>query len=148
VGELREVHERQFHLFIVSHDMTFFEHIHPEMLKPVHGCIPYDTWHDAGCLSILMDRFLLRPGRHAADPSRRHLYRGYPAFYRILRMRRAQLTPDADAGEAGNRYACASRLFQPGYISGFKQSRDLRSLNRRKTGDRSRSGAIPGRCQM
>src|SRR5258708_39594762 len=33
VVNFETVHERQFHLFIVSHDMTFFEHIHPEMLK-------------------------------------------------------------------------------------------------------------------
>ncbi|MBM3819757.1 MAG: hypothetical protein FJW14_12195 [Acidimicrobiia bacterium] len=31
VGSFATVHDRQFHLFVVSHDLTHYDHIHPEM---------------------------------------------------------------------------------------------------------------------
>ena len=30
VAALEEIHERRFHLFVVSHDLAFFDHVHPQ----------------------------------------------------------------------------------------------------------------------
>ena len=34
------VHERQYHLFVISHDMTQFQHIHPELQPATVGLQP------------------------------------------------------------------------------------------------------------
>jgi hypothetical protein len=51
------VHERQYHLFVISQDMTHFQHIHPE-LRPDGTWVIEVTLPKAGYYKVLSD-FLL-----------------------------------------------------------------------------------------
>ena len=48
------VHERQYHLFVISHDMTQFQHIHPE-LQPDGTWVIDVTLPKAGYYKVLSD---------------------------------------------------------------------------------------------
>jgi len=48
------VHERQYHLFVISHDMTRFQHIHPE-LQPDGTWVIDVTLPKAGYYKVLSD---------------------------------------------------------------------------------------------
>jgi hypothetical protein len=125
VKSYETVHERQFHLFVVSHDMTFFEHIHPEQQKD-------GTW--------VVETTLPKPGPYQAFadffPSG-----GTPqvvqktfvtaGFTGGVLAGRAHLVPDAEPVKTvdGTRV----RLDSTGYVAGFKQTLTF-SLTDEKTG--------------
>ena len=114
VSNFETTHEKLFHLFIVSHDLTFFEHIHPEQQK--NG-------------SFVIDTVLPKPGPYQAFadffPSggtpqvvqKTFVTAGYTGG---VLAARAHLTPDAktERTESGTRV----HLESTGYISGLKQT--------------------------
>jgi len=68
IKKFESVHERQYHLFVISQDMEFFEHIHPE--EAVDGTWSIDvTLPKAGYYKVLSDfmpsggasQFIARP---------------------------------------------------------------------------------------
>ncbi len=48
------VHDRQFHLFIVSHDLEYYDHVHPEM-RPDGSWTIQVTLPDAGYYKLIAD---------------------------------------------------------------------------------------------
>jgi hypothetical protein len=114
VKNFEKVHEKIFHLFVVSHDFTFFEHIHPEQQKDGSFVIettlpkagPYQTFSDffpSGGTPQVVQRTLVTAG-----------YTG------SLLAARAKLTPDPQPEKVleGTRV----RLDATSYVAGFKQT--------------------------
>ncbi|GEM_PF-1264849 len=108
------VHTKIFHLFVISHDFTFFEHIHPteqkdgsfviETTVPKPG--PYQTFSDffpsGGSPQVVQKTFVTA---------------GYTGS---LLAARAHLTPDAQLEKTVN--GTRVRLDSSGYIAEFKQT--------------------------
>ncbi len=125
VKSFETVHDKLFHLFIVSYDLSFFEHIHPEPQKD-------NTW--------VIETTLPKPGPYQAFtdffPSggtpqvvaKTFVTAGYTG---TVLDARAHLTPDTvfDKIISGTRI----HLDSTGYVSGTKQSLTF-SLFDEKTG--------------
>jgi hypothetical protein len=68
IKKFEVVHEKQYHLFVISQDMEFFEHIHPEE-KPDGSWVIETTLPKAGYYKVLSDfmpsggapQFIARP---------------------------------------------------------------------------------------
>jgi len=83
------VHERQFHLFVISQDMTHFQHIHPELQQDGTWVIDV-TVPKAGYYKVLSD--FLPAGGASQFIARPLVTAGYKGD---LSGDSAQLTPDA-----------------------------------------------------
>jgi hypothetical protein len=85
------VHERQYHLFVISHDMTQFQHIHPE-LQPDGTWVIDVTLPKAGYYKVLSD--FLPAGGASQLIARPIVTAGYTGD---LAGDAAQLTPDTNS---------------------------------------------------
>ena len=85
------VHERQYHLFVISHDMTQFQHIHPE-LQPDGTWVIDVTLPKAGYYKVLSD--FLPAGGASQLIARPIVTAGYAGD---LAGDAARLTPDTNS---------------------------------------------------
>ena len=114
VKNFETIHEKPFHLFVISHDFSFFEHIHPQQQKDGSFVIettvpkpgPYQTFSD-----------FFPSGGSPQVVQRTFVTSGYTGS---LLAARARLTPDAKLEKVldGTRV----RLDATGFIAEFKQT--------------------------
>jgi catechol 2,3-dioxygenase-like lactoylglutathione lyase family enzyme len=114
VKNYETVHTKLFHLFVVSHDFTFFEHIHP-VLQPDGSFVVETTVPKPGPYQTFSDFF--PSGGSPQVVQRTFVTAGYTGS---LLAARAHLTPDPQPEKIvdGTRV----RLDATGYTAEFKQT--------------------------
>ncbi len=114
VKNYETVHTKLFHLFVVSHDFTFFEHIHP-VLQPDGSFVVETTVPKPGPYQTFSDFF--PSGGSPQVVQRTFVTAGYTGS---LLAARAHLTPDPQPEKvvSGTRV----RLDATGYTAEFKQT--------------------------
>lgn len=125
VKSFETVHEKEFHLFVVSHDFSFFEHIHPVHQKDGSWTVE-TTLPKPGPYQAIADFF--PSGGTPQIVQKTFVTAGYTGG---VLAARAHLTPDATPEKVvgGTRV----RLDSTGYVAGFKQTLTF-SLTDEKTG--------------
>jgi hypothetical protein len=117
VGELQVVHERTFHLFIVSRDLEFFDHVHPERLPDgryeLRRALPRGEYMliadflPLGGTSQMVQRAVIS-GRPSTNPPREPVFAD--AAVRTVTKDGVTVRLDAEAPRAGREVLLTFRL--------------------------------------
>jgi hypothetical protein len=112
VADYEVVHDRQYHLFVIGHDLTFFQHLHPERGADGSWRIELSV-PKAGYYRILSD-FL--PARGAPQFLGRTLVTA--DFEGDLEMQSARLEPDAVFTKTADTITATMEVDPPQLVAG------------------------------